>query len=94
MSVLRASLFVSLSILAVSGSLIAIWQTYEYKIAFSLVDDLKINNNELSFQSNILIEEVQYSRNQLTLRRVAQNNLGMRAPKLSEKVTIRVSSYE
>ena len=94
MNVLRASLFVSLSILAVLGSLIVIWQTYEYKIAFSLVDDLKINNNELSFQSNILIEEVQYSRNQLTLRRVAQNNLGMRAPKLSEKVTIKVPSYE
>ena len=94
MNVLRASLFVSLSILAVSGSLIVIWQTYEYKIAFSLVDDLKINNNELSFQSNILIEEVQYSRNQLTLRRVAQNNLGMRAPKLSEKVIIKVPGYE
>jgi len=94
MSVLRASLFVSLSILAVSGSLIAIWQTYEYKIAFSLVDDLKINNNELSFQSNVLIEEVQYSRNQLTLRRVAKNNLGMRAPKLSEKVIIKVTGYE
>ena len=81
-------------VFAVSSSLIVIWQTYEYKIAFSLVDDLKINNNELSFQSNILIEEVQYSRNQLTLRRVAQNNLGMRAPKLSEKVTIKVPSYE
>ena len=94
MNVLRASLFVSLFILAVLGSLIVIWQTYEYKIAFSLVDDLKINNNELSFQSNILIEEVQYSRNQLTLRRVAQNNLGMRAPKLSEKVIINVPSYE
>ncbi len=94
MNVLRASLFVSLSILAVLGSLIAIWQTYEYKIAFSLVDDLKIKNNELSFQSNILIEEVQYYRNQLTLRRVAQNNLGMRAPKLSEKVIIRVPCYE
>jgi len=94
MNVLRASLFVSLFILAVLGSLIVIWQTYEYKIAFSLVDDLKIINNELSFQSNILIEEVQYSRNQLTLRRVAQNNLGMRAPKLSEKVIIKVPSYE
>lgn len=94
MNVLKASLFVGFSVFAVSSSLIVIWQTYEYKIAFSLVDDLKINNNELSFQSNILIEEVQYSRNQLTLRRVAQNNLGMRAPKLSEKVTIRVHSYE
>lgn len=90
MNILRTALFLSLSILAISGSLMTIWQTYEYKIAFSLVDDLKINNNELSFQSNILIEEVQYSRNQLTLRRVAQNNLGMRAPRLSEKVIIKV----
>jgi len=28
------------------------------------------------------------------LRRVAKNNLGMRAPKLSEKVIIKVTGYE
>jgi cell division protein FtsL len=89
MNLLRTSLFINLSVIALSSSLIVIWQTYEHKIAFSLVDDLKINNSELSFQSNILIEEVQYSRNQLTLRRVAQNNLGMRAPKLNEKIIIK-----
>ena len=92
MNIVRTSIFLSLSVLAISGSLMTIWQTYEYKIAFSLVDDLKISNNEISFQSNILIEEVQYSRNQLTLRRVAQNNLGMRGPKLSEKIIIKVPS--
>ena len=80
MNILRTALFLSLSILAISGSLMAIWQTYEYKIAFSLVDDLKINNNELSFQSNILIEEVQYSRNQLTLRRVKVEKLRTTEP--------------
>ena len=90
MNLLKMSLFICLSTIAVSSSLIVIWQTYEHKVAFSLVDDLKINNNELSFQSNTLIEEVQYSRNQLTLRRVAQNNLGMRAPKLNEKIIIKV----
>ena len=90
MNVIKTSLLVSLSIIAVSSSLMVIWQTYEHKIAFSLVDDLKINNSELSFQSNILIEEVQYSRNQLTLRRVAQNNLGMRSPSLNEKIIIKV----
>ena len=90
MNLLKMSLFICLSTIAVSSSLIVIWQTYEHKVAFSLVDDLKINNNELSFQSNTLIEEVQYSRNQLTLRRVAQNNLGMRAPKLNEKTIIKV----
>ena len=77
--------------MALSSSLMVIWQTYEYKIAFSLVDDLKISNSELSFQSNTLIEEVQYSRNQLTLRRVAQNNLGMRAPRINEKIIIKAS---
>ena len=90
MSVIKTSLLVSLSIIAISSSLMVIWQTYEHKIAFSLVDDLKINNSELSFQSNILIEEVQYFRNQLTLRRVAQNNLGMRSPSLNEKIIIKV----
>lgn len=89
MYLLRISLFISFSVAALFSSLIVIWQTYEHKIAFSLVDDLKINNGELSFQSNILIEEVQYSRNQLTLRRVAQNNLGMRAPRLNEKFIIK-----
>ena len=90
MNVIKTSLLVSLSIIAISSSLMVIWQTYEHKIAFSLVDDLKINNSELSFQSNILIEEVQYFRNQLTLRRVAQNNLGMRSPSLNEKIIIKV----
>jgi cell division protein FtsL len=91
MNLLRTSLFISLSVIALSSSLMVIWQTYEHKIAFSLVDDLKVNNSELSFQSNILIEEVQYSRNQLTLRRVAQNNLGLRAPRMNEKIIIKPS---
>ena len=50
MNLIKTSLLVSLSIIAVSSSLMVIWQTYEHKIAFSLVDDLKINNSELSFQ--------------------------------------------
>jgi cell division protein FtsL len=65
-----------------------IWQTYEYKVAFSHADQLKIENGELSSQSNILIEDVEYFRNQLTLREVSQNNLGMRAPSKKEKILI------
>jgi hypothetical protein len=54
------------------------------------VDDLKLKNGELAFQSSVLVEEVQYFRNQLTLRRIAQNKLGMRSPKQNEKIFVEV----
>lgn len=90
MNLLRASLFITLSVIALSSSLIVILQTYEHKTAFSLVDDLKLKNGELAFQSSVLVEEVQYFRNQLTLRRIAQNKLGMRSPKQNEKIFVEV----
>ena len=90
MNLLRASLFITLSVIALSSSLIVILHTYEHKIAFSLVDDLKLKNGELAFQSSVLVEEVQYFRNQLTLRRIAQNKLGMRSPKQNEKIFVEV----
>ncbi len=81
----------TLSIISFLSCLFLIWQTYEHKIAFAEADQLKIENGELSSQSNILIEEVEYFRNQLTLREVAQNNLGMRAPFKKEKILIPVN---
>ena len=43
---------------------------------------------DLSFKSNLLLNEVEYFRNQLTIREVATGNLGMRSPKLKEQVVI------
>ena len=63
-------------------------QTYDYKNYFSVTDRLKVEIEELSFHSNVLIEEVQYFRNQLTLREIAQKNLGMRPPSKKEKFII------
>jgi len=63
-------------------------QTYDYKNYFSITDRLKVELEELSFHSNVLIEEVQYFRNQLTLREIAQKNLGMRPPFKKEKFLI------
>ena len=90
MNLLRASLFITFSVIALSSSLIVILQTYEHKISFSLVYDLMLKNGELAFQSSVLVEEVQYFRNQLTLRRIAQNKLGMRSPKQNEKIFVEV----
>lgn len=57
-----------------------ILQTYEHRIAFAKLEKLQIEKQELSFQSNILIEEVKHVNNQISLRKYASDNLGMIMP--------------
>lgn len=73
------SLF-GLLFLALFSSYQLILQTYEHRIAFAKLEKLKIQKQELSFQSNILIEEVKYINNQISLRKYASENLGMIMP--------------
>ena len=77
-----------LSISAFFSCIYSVKQTYDYKNYFSITDRLKVEIEGLSFHSNVLIEEVQYFRNQLTLREIAQKNLGMRPPSKKEKFII------
>ena len=67
------------------SSLYFIGQTYDYRKSYSNLDNLRSINSELSFKENILIEEVEYLRNQTNLRKLASEGLGMRPPKVSEK---------
>tara|TARA_B100002051_G_scaffold239974_1_gene243600 strand:+ start:801 stop:1007 length:207 start_codon:yes stop_codon:yes gene_type:complete len=55
-------------------------QTYDYRSSFSSLESLKLEKEELSFQSNILLEEVKFSKNQISLRKFASENLGMILP--------------
>ena len=50
----------------------------------------KVNNKyeSLSFKFNLLLNEVEYFRNQLTIRKVATEKLGMRSPSLSDQILI------
>ena len=72
--------FLSLSFLILilfASSLLLVLQTYDYRSSFSSLENLKLEKEELSFQSNILLEEVKFSNNQISLRKFASENLGM-----------------
>ena len=71
-----------------TSSLALVLQTYEYRNSFSELDKLKIEKEELYFKSSILIEEVEYYKNRISLREVALNSLGMRLPDSNERIVI------
>ena len=61
-------------------------QTYDHRTAFSQLEKLTLEKEELSFQSNILIEEVKYFNNQISLRKFASEHLGMITPDIDERI--------
>ena len=67
-------------------------QIYEHRSSFAALENLKLQKEELSFQSNILIEEVKYFNNHISLRKYASENLGMTIPSNPERVFISVRS--
>tara|TARA_B100000579_G_C22604755_1_gene744349 strand:+ start:99 stop:386 length:288 start_codon:yes stop_codon:yes gene_type:complete len=71
-----------------TSCLALVLQTYEYRNSFSALDNLKMEKEELYFKSSILIEEVEYYKNHISLREVALNSLGMRLPSNTERVLI------
>ena len=71
-----------------TSSLALVLQTYEYRNSFSELDKLKMEKEEMYFKSSILIEEVEYYKNHISLREVALNSLGMRIPANKERVVV------
>ena len=74
--------------LSFTSSLALVLQTYEYRNSFSTLDKLKLEKQELYFKSSILIEEVEYYKNHISLREVALNSLGMRLPTIKERIVV------
>tara|TARA_Y100001970_G_scaffold282243_1_gene394694 strand:+ start:1012 stop:1299 length:288 start_codon:yes stop_codon:yes gene_type:complete len=77
-----------LFVISFTSSLALVLQTYEYRISFSALDKLKMEKEELYFKSSILIEEVEYYKNHISLREVALNSIGMRLPVDKERVVL------
>ena len=77
-----------LALLAFVSSYKLILQIYDHRNTFSNLETLKLKKEELSFKSNILIEEVQYYKNQISLRKFASENLGMIIPDNQQRVYI------
>ena len=75
-----------LALLAFVSSYKLVLQIYDHRDTFSNLETLKLKKEELSFQSNILIEEVQYYKNQISLRKFASENLGMIIPDNQQRV--------
>ncbi len=71
-----------------TSSLALVLQTYEYRNSFSTLEKLKMEKEELYFTSSVLIEEVEYYKNNISLREVALNSLGMRLPTNEERVVV------
>ena len=80
--------FTFLFVISFISSLALVLQTYEYRNSFSTLDKLKMEKEELNFTSSILIEEVEYYKNHISLREVALNSLGMRLPENKERVVV------
>ena len=79
---------VLLFVISFTSSLVLVLQTYEFRNSFSTLDQLKMEKDELYFKSSILIEEVEYYKNHISLREVALNSLGMRLPVNKEIVIV------
>lgn len=67
-------------------------QTYDHRSTFANLENMKLEKEELSFQSNILLEEVKYFKNQISLRKFASENLGMIIPNNKESTFLIRSS--
>ena len=70
------------------SSIYLVTQVYDFRVTFSEKDKVNNKYESLSFKFNLLLSEVEYFRNQLTIRKVATEKLGMRSPKFNDLIII------
>ena len=78
----------------VISSIYLVSQVYDYRVTFSEKDKLNDKYETLSFKFNLLLNEVEYFRNQLTIRKVATEKLGMHSPSLNDQIFIAKQSLK
>ena len=76
------------------SSIYLVAQVYHFRVTFSEKDKVNNKYESLSFKFNLLLNEVEYFRNQLTIRKVATENLGMRSPNLNDQILITKESQK
>ena len=70
------------------SSIYLVAQIYDFRVTFSEKDKVNNKYESLSFKFNLLLNEVEYFRNQLTIRKVATEKLGMLSPSLNDQILI------
>ena len=84
----KNSIISSLVFGLIVSSIYLVAQVYDFRVTFSEKDKVNNQYETLSFKFNLLLNEVEYFRNQLTIRKVATEKLGMRSPSLSDQIVI------
>ena len=74
------------------SSIYLVAQVYDFRVTFSEKDKVNNKYESLSFKFNLLLNEVEYFRNQLTIRKVATEKLGMHSPKFNDLIIIKKES--
>ena len=89
MSEVRKTLIISSLVLALmASSVYLVAQVYDFRVTFSEKDKINNKYESLSFKFNLLLNEVEYFRNQLTIRKVATEKLGMHSPRFDDLIFI------
>ena len=70
------------------SSVYLVTQVYDFRVTFSEKDKVNNEYESLSFKFNLLLNEVEYFRNQLTIRKVATEKLGMHSPDFNDLIII------
>ena len=88
LEVRKTSIISSLVFGLMVSSIYLVAQVYDFRVTFSEKDKVNIKYESLSFKFNLLLNEVEYFRNQLTIRKVATEKLGMRSPSLNDQILV------
>ena len=84
----KTSIISSLVFGLMVSSIYLVAQVYDFRVTFSEKDKVNNKYESLSFKFNLLLNEVEYFRNQLTIRKVATEKLGMHSPRFDDLILI------
>ena len=90
----KKSIISSLVFGLMASSIYLVAQVYDFRVTFSEKDKVNNKYESLSFKFNLLLNEVEYFRNQLTIRKVATEKLGMRSPSLNDQILVTKESLK
>ena len=94
LEVRKTSIISSLVFGLMVSSIYLVTQVYDFRVTFSEKDKVNNKYESLSFKFNLLLNEVEYFRNQLTIRKVATEKLGMRSPSLNDQILVTKESLK
>jgi len=90
----QISSIIFLGFLVFSSAIYLVHHTYIFRVAFSEIEKLNQEEEDLSFKYNLLLSKVEYYRNQLTIRKVAKDRLKMISPSNSDQIIIYLERHK